>query len=184
MILRVARLTDIPTCGGLDASYTSEYTWQLTQERSPAHGTEDMVLGLRLVRLPRPRSVTPPDVTQELEAEWDETDLFLVAEEDGNLIAYLCASAWRAGAWVNRLVVHKPYRGMGVATTLLTSAHEWAREFGIPALLAAVPTRNHPAVNLFRSRGYALCGFNERHFGNRDIALYLAQDVTLYEPDA
>lgn len=178
MILRIAKLSDIATCGGLDASYTSDYTWQISQERSGAYSSGELSLDIRPVRLPRARSVIPPDSTDELEAEWNRTDLFIVAEEE-EVIAYLCCNIAAEGAWIRRLVVDKPFRRAGVGGTLLESAREWGRENDIACLLAAVPTKNHPAIALFRSQGYNICGFNERHFPNRDIALYLAHDIDL-----
>lgn len=160
----------------MDASYSSDYSWQLSQDHTVGYSSGEMDLRLRVVRLPRPRSVVPPDITTQLEAEWDSTDLFVIAEEEGP-IGYLSAYVQGHDAWIHRIVVDKPYRRDGVGTTLLHSAHEWAKESGLQGTLTAVPTRNHPAIAFFRSNGYTICGYSERHFPSGDIALYLAHDI-------
>lgn len=182
MEFRLAQLSDIAACAALDASYSSEYSWQLAESRgvqvhAPTEhpGQTELNIGLRLVKLPRPRSVLPPDPAAELSAEWEYTDLYLIAEED-DLMGYLCASMQGDAAWVERIVVHQPYRRSGVATAMLAAARGWAEGNGLRCLFAAAPTKNHPAVALFRSCGYQICGYNERHYSNGEIALYLAQD--------
>jgi GNAT superfamily N-acetyltransferase len=177
MRLRTAQLSDVVACGALDASYTTEHTWQVNEERPLRPGALELSVTLRAVRLPRPRSVVPPDATPELEAEWSHADLFVVVEEEDVPTGYLCARAEPEGAWVRRLVVDKPRRRSGVATTLLGAAREWAAYNGLGRLLVAVPTRNHPAICLFRSRGYTICGYNERHFRDGEIAIYLAHEA-------
>lgn len=176
MILRLAKPSDVKTCGTLDGSYTTEHSWQIAEERRPGRGADELTLNLRTVLLPRPRSVLPPDPTPELEAEWDRTDLFLIAEED-SVIAYLCATVTRGGGWINRLTVDKPYRRRGVGSSLIAAAEAWAREHRLGCVLAAAPTKNYPAISLLKARGYKICGYNERHFSNGDIALYLAHDI-------
>ena len=189
MEFRLAQRSDIAACAALDASYSSEYSWQLTSDEYRAMSDErprprdssliahhSFSVGLRLVKLPRPRSVIPPEPTAELAAEWDHTDFYLIAEED-DLMGYLCAAVRGDAGWVERIVVHQPYRRSGVAAAMLAAARGWAEGNGLRCLFAAAPTKNHPAVALFHSSGYRICGYNERHYANGEIALYLAQDL-------
>lgn len=176
ILLRIARVSDIQACSALDASYTTDHTWQITEERAARPGAAELTVGLRTVGLPRPRSVVPPDPAAELEAEWERTDLFLIAEGEGP-VAYLCATASPPMAWINRIVVDTAYRRAGVGSLLLGSAREWARQNGLRTLIAAPPTKNYPVICLLRARGYAIRGYNERHYANGDIALYLAHDL-------
>ena len=179
MELRLAQVSDVAACGALDASYSADHAWQISEERPLRGGAHDLMLSLRLVELPRPRSVVPPSPAAELQAAWDTTDLWVVAEEDERLIAYLCATRTWTGASVDRLVVHQPYRRRGVASALLDAARGWAEEQHLRCLLAAAPTKNHPAIALLRARGYRICGYNERFYPSGEIAILLAQDVSL-----
>lgn len=176
MFLRTAKISDIAACAALDASYTTTASWQISEER-PARGqSSPLIVELRRVELPRPRSVVPPDPTEDLAAEWETRDLFLVAEDE-RVIGYLCATLEKHCGWITRLVVDKPHRRSGVATALLAATGDWARENDLKWLLAAAPTKNYPVIALLRARGYHICGYNERHFANGDIALYLAHDI-------
>lgn len=179
LTLRTAQLSDIPTCGVLDASYATEHTWQLAQERSTSRSTADLALTLRVARLPRARSVRTPDATQDLESEWDQTDLFLVAETDG-VVGYACASVLWNGVWVRRVVVDTAHRRSGIGTSLLAATRKWAQESRFACLMAAAPAKNFPAISLLRASGYKICGYNERHYSSGEIAIYLALDL----PDA
>ncbi len=177
--MRTAQLSDIATCGALDASYATDHTWQLAQERSTSRGSGDLALTLRVARLPRARSVRPPESTPELEAEWDQTDLFLVAETD-EVVGYACASVLWNGVWVRRIVVGTAHRRSGIGTALLAATRKWAHESGFGCLLAAAPAKNFPAISLLRASGYKICGYNERHYSSGEVAIYLALDL----PDA
>lgn len=177
MQVRAARRSDVATCGGLDASYRSDLTYQLAEERPSRTGAMEVSVSFRPVQLPRPRAVVAVDATDELEAAWEDLDLFLVAEDDERVIGFITARRERDLAWVEHLVVHAPYRRRRVASSLLRAVREWASQAGLRTLLAAAPTRNHPAVALLRTSGFVFCGYNERHYSSGEIALYLAQDV-------
>ncbi len=173
--LRLARISDIEVCGALDASYVTDQAWQLWQERGVPESNE-LSLVLRTVRLPRSRIVKPPEQTVEIEAEWDSTDLFIVAEVE-RVVAFLCATIQRKVAHINRLTVDTSVRRTGVATQLLSAALGWAEENGCTVLLATVSAKNHPMISLLHARGYCICGYNERHLPSGEVVLYLYRDV-------
>lgn len=177
MLVRPARVSDVAVCGRLDASYTSELTYQLSEERPSRPGTMELAIGLRAVRLPRPRAVVAPDATAELEMQWGRLGLFLVVEEDERVVGYLGAREDRDLGWIENVVVDGPFRRRRYGSALLAAARAWAVGAELRSLLAAAPTRNHPAVALLRANGFIFCGYNERHFTSGEIALYLAQDL-------
>lgn len=177
--LRLARLSDIAACGALDGSYTAERTWQLSQERAPFRDSPELTVSLRTARLPRPRTVTVPDPTPQLEAEWDHLDLFLVAELDERVAGYACCTLAPGGAIasLDRILVDTPHRRIGVATELLGGVRAWAQEARLRCVVAAAPAKNYPVISLLRSRGYRICGYNERFFLNGEIGVYLTLDL-------
>ncbi len=173
--LRLARISDIEECATLDAGYITDKAWQLWEERDVL-GSEDLSLVLRTIRLPRTRVVNPPRPTAELEAEWDSTDLFVVAEVE-RVVAFICATVRREVAHIDRLTVDTSFRRSGVATHLLSAAYAWAEENGCTTLLATAPAKNFPVISLLHARGYRICGYNERHLPSGEVALYLCRDV-------
>jgi hypothetical protein len=48
----------------------------------------------------------------------------------------------------------------------------WARKEKLRRLLVAVQTKNYPAIQFFIKSGFAFCGYNDRYYPNRDIALF------------
>lgn len=176
LALRLARISDVAACAALDASYSAEHTWQLTQDhpRDPEAG--EVRVGLRCVRLPRARTVVPSDPTPELEAAWDATDLFLIAELD-RIAGYLCVRVDADIGWVARVVVDAPHRRARVASALLAAARGWATEAGLRCLLVAAPAKNDPLIRLLRANGYRIRGYNERHLPSGEVAIYLGLDI-------
>ncbi len=173
--LRLARISDVEVCGALDASYTTGQAWQLCEERGVTESGE-LSLVLRTIRLPRDRVVKPPSPTAEMEAEWDSTDLFVVAEVE-RVVAFLCANIRRGIVHIDRLTVDPSVRRAGVATHLLSAVQVWAEENQCTSLLATAPAKNYPAITLLRARGYRICGYNERHLPSGEVVLYLCRDI-------
>jgi GNAT superfamily N-acetyltransferase len=176
LTLRLARISDVAACAALDASYSAEHTWQLTQDHPRDPDAGEVRVGLRCVRLPRARTVAPPDPTAQLDAEWDATDLFVIAELE-RIAGYLCVRADADVGWVTRVVVDTPHRRAGIATALLAAARGWAAEVGLRCLLAAAPAKNDPLIRLLRGNGYRIRGYNERHLPNGEVAIYLGLDL-------
>ena len=56
---------------------------------------------------------------------------------------------------ISDLVVLEPYRSNGIGTALLRHAEEFAREQGIEWLRIGVLSGNRPALDLYRSLGFA-----------------------------
>ncbi len=176
LTLRLARVSDVAACAALDASYCADHTWQLAHDHPRDPETDEVRVSLRCVRLPRSRTVAPPDPTPAMEAEWDATDLFLIAETD-SIAGYLCIRAEADIGWITRVVVDTPRRRARVASSMLTAARGWATEVGLRCLLVAAPAKNDPVIRLLRGNGYRIRGYNERHLANGEVAIYLGLDL-------
>ena len=175
MEIRPGTASDLAACAGLDASYTTDYTWQIAADVSSPASPDELVMRFRIVRLPRQRAVVQPAVLPELGSAWDRFDLFIVAAGQSPA-GYLLAAEVRRRAAVAALVVDKPHRRAGLGTRMLAGAVEWARSCGLRGVVAPVPLRNYPAISFLRSRGFRVSGYNESHYDGRDIAVYLALD--------
>jgi ribosomal protein S18 acetylase RimI-like enzyme len=166
---------DLQECLKFDASYTTEYVWQM--DSRAANG--EISVAFRHVRLPRSMRVAYPRDAGALSADWRTRDAVLIAERDHARLGFVSLSAYPAqrAAHVGDLVVHRPHRQAGVGAALIGAALRWARERDLKQIVAEVQTKNHPAISLLNKLGFTFCGFNDRHYLNQDIALFFSRAV-------
>jgi GNAT superfamily N-acetyltransferase len=194
MLLRSANLTDIEACLALDADSQTNHVWQM-DEREENGGR---VVRFQTIRLPRVMRVSYPRQRDDLLAMWEAGSTVLVtvngrADERGaeppgaespdvdppRVLAYcqLDSCAWQGAGWVSHMIVDRPYRRRGIATAMLQASVLWARKEGLQRLLVSVQTKNFPAICFCEKNGFAFCGFNDRYYGNRDIALFFTLKI-------
>jgi GNAT superfamily N-acetyltransferase len=80
----------------------------------------------------------------------------LVAQSQGEAIGFVCAFAPDAqgSVYVNNLHALPDRKGLGVGTTLLEAAAQWARTLGARAMHLRVLESNKPAIGFYESRGW------------------------------
>ncbi|NLE75550.1 MAG: GNAT family N-acetyltransferase, partial [Chloroflexi bacterium] len=108
MDIRMATHNDLALCAGLDGSYQSERVWQM---EAPEQESEIRVV-FRTTRLPRKLQVPYPLDPMVLEWDLQHEECFLVAEEEGEIVAFLDMriQAWQRLGWVHHLVVDRNHR--------------------------------------------------------------------------
>ena len=175
MHIRPAFRLDLHECLEFASSFETERVWQLEQRDDEA----DISVSLRSVRLPRPMEVQYPPVGWPALRQWEQSGSVLVAELQGRVCGYvgLAAQPNQGLCWIQSLVVNRLERGKGVGTALVQSAATWARKRTLQRLMVAVQSKNHPAVQFCRHMGFCYCGYNDRFFANRDIALFFSGRV-------
>ena len=184
MLLRSADLVDIGACLALDADSQTDHVWQM-DEREENGGR---VVRFQTVRLPRVMHVSYPRQRDDLLAAWEGGATVLVTadrrqgEDEAlqRIVAYcqLDACAWQDAGWISHLVVDRPHRRRGIATAMLQASVLWARKEGLCRLLIGVQTKNYPAICFCEKNGFAFCGFNDRYYQNRDIALFFTLRIS------
>jgi ribosomal protein S18 acetylase RimI-like enzyme len=165
-----ADLRDLAACLALDASYETDYVWQVTQ-----HGEQgNVVTQFRTVGLPRSMRVRYPAWGEALLAHQERGDLILVAAEAAEVRGYVNQECMpdQGIAWIHHLIVAPPHRRRGIGKALLARAMEDGRKQGMVKTMLAVQSKNHPAINFLQHHGFSFCGYNERYYRNQDIALY------------
>ncbi len=174
MDIRAGDLTDLNACLAIDDSYETEYVWQMEEQiRSGS-----VSVAFRLAHLPRPMKVSgvvfQDDLTRSL-----EKDNALFVADNGSVRGFvdISMSQWNQVAHINSLVVALLYRKQGIGDHLLREAIEWARGEKARIVLMDISTKNHPAVCFVQKRGFTFCGFNDRIYPNRDIAVSYALEV-------
>ena len=80
-------------------------------------------------------------------------------------------------AQVTDLAVAVPERRHGMATALLISAEDWAADKRCTQLIVEMQSKNVPAIRLVRKLGFEFCGFSDRHYPNRDIAIFFGKEL-------
>lgn len=169
MNIRPATIVDLEQCERLDGSYVTNWVWQMDEARS----LERIGVSFRRVRMPRSVRVAYPRANAALRGDWQRAECFLVVEELGRVFGFLDMTVrrWEHKGWIEHLIVKRSHRRRGLATGLLRAVEQWARGSQLEAVVAAVQTKNDPAIRLFVERGYSFCGFIDRHYPNGDIGL-------------
>jgi GNAT superfamily N-acetyltransferase len=199
MLLRAAELIDLGACLALDADSQTDHVWQM-DERESNGGRVVRFQAIRLPRVmhvsyPRDRddllAAWQGGATVLVTAERpvvERSDLTLSeglpgagapdTEQSGaappRILAYcqLDACAWQGSGWISHMIVDRPHRRRGIATAMLKACRLWARKEGLQRLMVSVQTKNYPAICFCEKNGFAFCGYNDRYYENRDIALF------------
>ncbi len=175
LTIRPALMGDLQECLKFDASYATEFVWQM--DSRVANG--EIRVTFHHVRLPRSMRVAYPRDVEALMADWRLRDALLVAERDGIKLGYVSLSAQPAqrAAQIGDLVVRHTFRRSGVGSALIGAALHWARERDLRQIAVEAQTKNHPAISLLNKLGFTFCGFNDRHYLNQDIAIFFSRAV-------
>jgi GNAT superfamily N-acetyltransferase len=164
---------DIPHLISLDHDYTSSYVWQMDFVVEEGQ----MGINFRHVRLPRSVKVDYPRPYKKLAENWDKRDGLLAALFEDEIVGYCCLTLSIAPSttWVADLAVTKKARRQGIASTLLLAGQEWAREHNSNRIVLEMQPKNFPAYCLSQKLGFDFCGYNDRYYANRDIALFFGK---------
>lgn len=107
-------------------------------------------------------------------------DAVEVAVREGRVVgfAYIQIWPWNRLAWLGDVVVEPAARGAGTGTRLVERMEARAREMGCRVLMDHPPA-SHPAVRFYLSRGFRICGYNDRFYPDaRDsTALFVCKDL-------
>jgi len=173
-ILRVDR-ADIKSCRGLDHSYTSTHTWQFWEREEG----DTLSFTLRPVRLPRRAHFAYPKPLDYLMNDWRSNHCFLVAREQGVIWGYIDVrpQEWQQTGWIEHLVVAPERRRQGIGSALLARAVQWALAHRFRQLMVDVPTSNYAAIRFLQVHHFVFCGFHDRYYANRDIALFFNKEI-------
>ena len=175
--IRQAISSDISDLVALDHDYSTDHVWQMALNRA----SDEISIAFRQVRLPRPMRVQYPRAAERLADEWTRKAAVLVAEAEGERLAYLAlipAPADRAG-WISDLVVSSRHRRQGIATAMVGAARTWSRDRGFHSLFLEMQSKNYPAICLARKLGFNFAGYSDLYYPDQDIALFF--QLTLRE---
>ena len=108
-------------------------------------------------------------LTRRIRSLKPSTSLYLVAEAQagGELVAWLelhrlFPQKLKHVATLT-LAVKRPWRGQGIAKTLLESAYTWATQMGVGKITLNVRANNAAAISLYKRQGFDLEGREKAH---------------------
>lgn len=110
---------------------------------------------------------------------------YIVAEEDGRVIAY-------AGAWlvfdeghITNIAVEQSARGRGVGTAVTRALMQYASNMGVSYMTLEVRRSNLAAQRMYRALGFIELGVRKRYYedNGEDAYLMVCQDMPEVEPD-
>ena len=165
--IRTATEANLPALTRLDLTYpTDRYLDLVRPGEAPEH---TFTLRWR-IRVPAPMAVYDTLTIGKLRGALEKTDLFLVAEHDGDIAGYLMiiAPAWTDAAEVTDLAVDIACRREGAGRALIEAAADWARERNLRSLWVEPRADNHAAISFYVSLGFRIAGFNDRMYSNSD----------------
>ncbi|MDR2488430.1 MAG: ribosomal protein S18-alanine N-acetyltransferase [Desulfovibrio sp.] len=106
--------------------------------------------------------------------------VFGMRSTNGELAAYICCSISLAiqEAEIYTIAVRAPFRRQGLGRRLLSYALQAASHCGIRRALLEVRPSNTPALALYASMGFAICGSRKKYYTDSgENALILACDL-------
>lgn len=174
MEIRLATLADLTACLALDDSFETDYVWQLDERRDASNVSSVF----RLTRLPRTMKVTGI-ISRDGVAENYRRGANLWVYDDGGVRGFVDATVeeWNQSANIHHLAVARAHRRKGIGTQLLRTVLEWARLKKLSVVLTDTPTKAHPAIAFYQKHGFSFCGFSDRLYPNRDIAMLYALNL-------
>lgn len=176
-LIRDALESDLQGCLDLDHKFETEHVWQMTTFEEPGQWQ----ITFKRERLPRMVELNYPVDEHRLRAALPDDQCFLVAisRQNDEVIGYLTMHNHPAHriAQIHDLVVARAYRGNKIGTRLLNVARSWAREHDLWQLTIELQTKNIPGIYFCQQSGFTYCGYNDRYFLNRDIAVFFNQSL-------
>jgi ribosomal protein S18 acetylase RimI-like enzyme len=173
--VRNAVATDLSAIMAFNHSCQTEYVWQIDviQEGGQIESI------FREIRLPRSVSITYPRSISGLAETWSRRSGILVATTGGQLVGYIRTNdaIMPETAWVTDLVIASRYRRQGIATTLVLAAQSWAIQRNYGKTFLEMSSKNYPAIKLAKKLGYEFCGYNDKYYDTKDIALFFGRYI-------
>ena len=164
---------DIPFLLAIDHSYHTDYAWQMEVNLEE----KDIQIRFKEVRLPRSMRVDYPRSIEDLGSLLESRDFTYVAQKDGEVIGY---SSMMTGfsdklGMITDLAVLRRYRKQGVGTALVIAVQSWLSQKGYDQVQLEMQSKNHPAIRLANKLGFDFCGYSDRYYENKDIALFFGR---------
>jgi ribosomal-protein-alanine N-acetyltransferase len=114
-----------------------------------------------------------PEAKERLKQQIEDVNtIFLVADEDEEIIGLVQGRTYAGVFHLGFLGVRKKYRGRGIGEGLLNRFIDEARNRGSRKVWLHTSPRLLPAIKLYVKRGFVPEGFLRKHFHGLDFIIY------------
>lgn len=172
LVIRDGVEEDILQCMDLDTSYQTDHVWQMTIREE----LDETQISLRKQRLPRSLDATHATNAKRLKTTIKQKYCFIVLVESTSdtLLGYISLRVDPIYdlAYLQDIVVDKPYRRQNLGTRLLNVARLWANESNLNRIIFEIPTTNYPCTEFAKSHGFTYCGFNDQFLPDQEIVMF------------
>ena len=177
IVIRDGTEADIPYCMALQSEYKTEHVWQMTVQEEAS----DIHISCRRQRLPRPLEANHETDPRHLKLAIYHRHCFVVVQESSTnrFLGYISMRVDDTCqiAYLQDLVVDKPFRRRSLGSRMVNVARLWAQEHQLRQIMFEIATINYPCIQFAQAMGFAFCGFNDRHFASREIAVFFSVSV-------
>ena len=96
----------------------------------------------------------------------------LIAEENGEPIAFITYSVVFFDADIESVYVRKEYRKKGVAAALMSAATDELNNKGVKKIMLEVRESNAPAIGLYLKFGFERISTRKKYYGDENAAVF------------
>jgi ribosomal protein S18 acetylase RimI-like enzyme len=173
--IRTVETRDIESLTAFEHGYYSEFVWQMGIDQD----FQSYQTGFNRVRLPRRVFVPYPRKREDIFADIDKTETFLVAVLSDRPVGYIKLIPEKGSQVlkVSDIVVSASMRRQGIASGLLIAAMNLAANRNFTFLVLEMQSKNDPAIEMAVKLGFNLSGFRDHYFPNQDLALFFSRLV-------
>jgi len=121
-----------------------------------------------------------PYSRENLKYEFEENPVnkIIVAEDDGRVIGFIDYLITFNSATIMQVAVTKEYRGIGIATQLLSEMEKsFPKDLDeiVETVTLEVRVSNQPAVNLYTKNGYKIVVVKSHYYKDGENAIYMVK---------
>ena len=121
-----------------------------------------------------------PYSRENLKYEFEENPVnkIIVAEDDGRVVGFIDYLITFNSATIMQVAVTKEYRGIGIATRLLSEMEKsFPKDLDeiVETVTLEVRVSNQPAVNLYTKNGYKIVVVKSHYYKDGENAIYMVK---------
>lgn len=119
-----------------------------------------------------------PWTKEMVEAEFARNDfLGLIAENDGEFVGYVAATALFEDGEIAKIAVMPAFRGKGFGKRLMDEAFSAFKKRGVERVFLEVREGNVPAVGLYNGCGFERTRLRKRYYADGENALEMKKEL-------
>lgn len=104
-------------------------------------------------------------------------DCFIVAEHNGKIVGYVCATVAGKQGHITSICTLKDYRNKGIGSTLLSLAIESLKKKNVSKVHLEVSVKNSNAIEFYTKRGFKIVRTIPKYYADGSDAYLMSLDL-------